>query len=105
MRYIVVLHLEFSNLVRRNGCRIMQFLQKFGVEENDVHSALLSSDPYDQLSIAYHLIVDNKRFASEETAERLNIKDLIISSPPGASASASSAGSSGLACLAIGAWF
>lgn len=58
-----------------------------------MHSALLSSDPYDQLSIAYHLIVDNKRFSSEETAERLNIKDLIISSPPAASASASSAGS------------
>ncbi|GAU93065.1 AMP-activated-Kinase-c [Ramazzottius varieornatus] len=72
---------------------VREVCEKFGVEENDVHSALLSSDPYDQLSIAYHLIVDNKRFSSEETAERLNIKDLIISSPPAASASATSAGS------------
>lgn len=35
--------------------------QKFGVEENDVHRALLSGDPMDQLAIAYNLIMDNNR--------------------------------------------
>ena len=38
---------------------------KFGVTEAEVHSALLGGDPQDQLRIAYHLIVDNKRIADE----------------------------------------
>lgn len=47
---------------------LMGFLchdQKFNVREQEVHSALLSGDPHDQLGIAYHLIVDNKRIADE----------------------------------------
>ncbi|OQV19619.1 5'-AMP-activated protein kinase catalytic subunit alpha-2 [Hypsibius exemplaris] len=72
---------------------VREVCEKFVVDEGDVHSALLSSDPYDQLSIAYHLIVDNKRFGTEEATDRLNIKDLVILSPPGASSSASSASS------------
>lgn len=40
-------------------------LQKFKVEEREVHMALLSGDPHDQLNIAYHLIIDNKRLANE----------------------------------------
>ena len=40
-------------------------LQKFGVTEYEVQRALLSNDPHDQLNIAYHLIVDNRRLAGE----------------------------------------
>jgi 5'-AMP-activated protein kinase catalytic alpha subunit len=36
-----------------------------------VHSALLSGDPHDQLAIAYHLIVDNKRIADEAAKAEL----------------------------------
>ena len=43
--------------------------------------ALLSGNPHDQLAIAYHLIVDNKRI-EDETA-KLDMKELhITSSPP-----------------------
>ena len=46
-----------------------------------MHSALLSGDPHDQLGIAYHLIVDNKRI-EDETA-KLDIQDFhVASSPP-----------------------
>lgn len=37
------------------------FDQKFDVSEEEVERALLNDDPYDQLSIAYHLILDSKR--------------------------------------------
>lgn len=36
-----------------------------------MHSALLSGDPHDQLAIAYHLIVDNKRIADEAAKAEL----------------------------------
>ncbi len=45
-----------------------------------MHSALLSGDPHDQLGIAYHLIVDNKRI-EDETA-KLDIKDFYVASSP-----------------------
>lgn len=45
--------------------------QKFGVREQEVHGALLSGDPHDQLAIAYHLIVDNKRIADEAAKAEL----------------------------------
>jgi len=35
------------------------------VTEEEVHRALLSGDPQDQLVIAYNLIIDNKRIADE----------------------------------------
>ena len=44
---------------------LMEVCEKFGVNERDVNTALLSGDPHDQLSIAYHLIVDNKRIEGE----------------------------------------
>ena len=37
--------------------------QKFNVEEKEVHRAILSGDPHDQLYIAYNLIIDNKRLS------------------------------------------
>ena len=46
-----------------------------------VHAALLSEDPQDQLSIAYHLLIDNKRLCVE--AERCEVRDFYgPNSPP-----------------------
>jgi len=56
-------------------------IKKFAVSDKEVHNALLSGNPHDQLAIAYHLIVDNKRI-EDETA-KLDMKDFhITSSPP-----------------------
>ena len=54
--------------------------EKFGVPEKEVHGALLSGNPHDQLAIAYNLIVDNKRI-EDETA-KLEIKDFYVASSP-----------------------
>lgn len=53
---------------------------KFGVNENEVHNALLSGDPHDQLGIAYHLIIDNKRI--EHEAAKAEIKDFYMAGSP-----------------------
>lgn len=54
---------------------------KFGVTEQDVHGAIMAGDPHDQLNIAYHLIIDNKRI--EDEASKLDNSDLLgASSPP-----------------------
>jgi len=47
---------------------IAEVSQKFGVEEQEIHTALLSDDPHNQLVIAYNLVIDNKRIqtAKEE---------------------------------------
>lgn len=37
------------------------FLQKLNCSESDVRWAIKNGDPHDQLKIAYHLILDNKR--------------------------------------------
>ena len=37
------------------------FLQKLNCHETDVRWAIKNGDPHDQLKIAYHLILDNKR--------------------------------------------
>ncbi|XP_050042307.1 5'-AMP-activated protein kinase catalytic subunit alpha-2 [Dermacentor andersoni] len=54
--------------------------EKFGVLEKELHSALLSGNPHDQLAIAYNLVVDNKRI-EDETA-KLEIKDFYLASSP-----------------------
>lgn len=55
--------------------------QKFSVSDKEVQHALLSGNPHDQLAIAYHLIVDNKRI--EDETSKLDMKELhITSSPP-----------------------
>ncbi|KAK9736818.1 Adenylate sensor of SNF1-like protein kinase [Popillia japonica] len=68
---------------------IREVCDKFGVTEVEVHNALLSGDPHDQLAIAYHLIIDNKRIADE--AAKAEIKDFYAagSPPPVSSISAS----------------
>lgn len=45
-----------------------------------MHNALLSGDPHDQLGIAYHLVIDNKRIADE--AAKAELKDFYVASSP-----------------------
>ena len=53
----------------------------------------MSGDPHDQLGIAYHLVIDNKRIADE--AAKAELKDFYVaSSPPPVSFSPSEMGSS-----------
>lgn len=49
-----------------------------------MHNALLSGDPHDQLAIAYHLIIDNRRIADE--AAKAELKDFYVASSPPPSA-------------------
>ncbi|KAK2167663.1 hypothetical protein LSH36_25g00008 [Paralvinella palmiformis] len=59
---------------------IREVCDKCKVTEEEVHRALLSGDPQDQLVIAYNLIIDNKRIA-DETA-KLQIQDFYVASSP-----------------------
>ncbi|XP_059049866.1 5'-AMP-activated protein kinase catalytic subunit alpha-2 [Achroia grisella] len=70
---------------------ISEVCDKFSVKEHEVHNALLSGDPHDQLAIAYHLIIDNKRIADE--AAKAEIKDFYVASqsPPAAPVAAEAA--------------
>lgn len=54
---------------------------KFMVKESEVHNALLSGDPHDQLAIAYHLVIDNKRIADETAKAEIN-NFYVAGSPP-----------------------
>ncbi|XP_068992192.1 5'-AMP-activated protein kinase catalytic subunit alpha-2 isoform X1 [Neodiprion pinetum] len=59
---------------------VSEVCEKFNVKDSEVHSALLSCDPHDQLAIAYHLIIDNKRIADE--AAKAEYKDFYVASSP-----------------------
>ncbi|RWS08738.1 serine/threonine protein kinase-like protein [Dinothrombium tinctorium] len=59
---------------------VREVCEKFGVSEKEVHSALLSGNPHDQLAIAYNLIVDNKRIEGETS--KLEVKDFYVASSP-----------------------
>ncbi|KAI8116671.1 5'-AMP-activated protein kinase catalytic subunit alpha-2 [Lucilia cuprina] len=63
---------------------VAEVCSKFGVKEQEVHNALLSGDPHDQLAIAYHLIIDNKRFADEAAKTEINNFFVAGSPPPAA---------------------
>lgn len=58
---------------------VSEVCEKFGVKEVEVHGALLSGDPHDQLAIAYHLIIDNRRM---DEAAKAEIKDFYVASSP-----------------------
>uniref|UniRef100_A0A183BWI6 Acyl carrier protein n=1 Tax=Globodera pallida TaxID=36090 RepID=A0A183BWI6_GLOPA len=60
---------------------VREVCHRYGVSEDDVTSALLSDDPHHHLSIAYNLIVDNKRIA-DETA-KLTVNDFYNMTPAG----------------------
>ncbi|CAF1209969.1 unnamed protein product [Rotaria sordida] len=59
---------------------IQEVCEKFGVTETEVQDALLLNDPHDQLVIAYHLIIDNKRIWNE--ARKVEIADFFAASSP-----------------------
>lgn len=70
-----------SNII--DTMAVAEVCQKFGVGEVEVHNALLSGDRHDQLAIAYHLIIDNKRFADDAAkSEMENFYVVPSSSPP-----------------------
>lgn len=71
-----------SNIV--DTLAVAEVCLKFGVKEVEVHNALLSGDRHDQLAIAYHLIIDNKRFADEALKSEMENFYMIppSSSPP-----------------------
>jgi len=69
---------------------VFEVCDKFGVKEQEVHNALLSGDAHDQLAIAYHLIIDNKRIADE--AAKAELKEFFVAgSPPPVAMSSSPA--------------
>ncbi|RWS23585.1 serine/threonine protein kinase-like protein [Leptotrombidium deliense] len=59
---------------------VREVCEKFGVQDKEVHNALLSGNPHDQLAIAYNLIVDNKRI--EDETSKLGVKDFYVASSP-----------------------
>lgn len=70
-----------SNIV--DTLAVAEVCQKFGVKDVEVHNALLNGDRHDPLAIAYHLIIDNKRFADEAAkSEMENFYVVPPSSPP-----------------------
>uniref|UniRef100_A0A0R3RXA2 non-specific serine/threonine protein kinase n=1 Tax=Elaeophora elaphi TaxID=1147741 RepID=A0A0R3RXA2_9BILA len=60
---------------------VKEVTRRYGVLEEDVTNALLGDDPHHHLSIAYNLIVDNKRIA-DETA-KLSIEEFYQVTPSG----------------------
>ncbi|KAK7100909.1 5'-AMP-activated protein kinase catalytic subunit alpha-2-like isoform X2 [Littorina saxatilis] len=56
---------------------IREVCEKFGVPESEVHRAILDDDPHDQLYIAYHLILDNKRLSDDS-----EYRDFYVASSP-----------------------
>ncbi|KAJ8305967.1 hypothetical protein KUTeg_016512 [Tegillarca granosa] len=65
---------------------VKEVCDKFGVEEYEVHRAMLGGDPHDQLNIAYHLILDNKRIMDEKgdyfCASDAEMKEFYLASSP-----------------------
>ncbi|CAL8101139.1 unnamed protein product [Calicophoron daubneyi] len=51
---------------------VYEVCQACNVSEREVFAALLNSDPSDQLCVAYHLIIDNKRFGSVLNPEEVD---------------------------------
>lgn len=60
---------------------VREVCYRYNVSEDDVTAALLSDDPHHHLSIAYNLIVDNKRIA-DETA-KLSVEEFYNMQPAG----------------------
>ncbi|XP_041134488.1 5'-AMP-activated protein kinase catalytic subunit alpha-2-like [Polyodon spathula] len=55
---------------------VREVCEKFECTESEVSSSLYSRDPQDQLSVAYHLIIDNRRIMNQA------IEFYLASSPP-----------------------
>ncbi|XP_013383308.1 5'-AMP-activated protein kinase catalytic subunit alpha-2 isoform X2 [Lingula anatina] len=59
---------------------IFEICEKFQCTEAEVIAALESGDPHDQLAIAYHLMVDNKRM--EDLTSQMEMKEFYLASSP-----------------------
>lgn len=66
-----------SSVIDMNA--VQEVCDKFGVSDGEVHNALLSGDVHDQLAIAYHLIIDNRRM---DEAAKAEIKDFYVAASP-----------------------
>ncbi|KAL3321312.1 protein kinase, AMP-activated, alpha 2 catalytic subunit [Cichlidogyrus casuarinus] len=51
---------------------VFEVSKAYGIPERDVYAALIDKDPNDHLCVAYHLIIDNKRFGSTLNTEEIN---------------------------------
>ncbi|KAA3677245.1 5'-AMP-activated protein kinase, catalytic alpha subunit [Paragonimus westermani] len=51
---------------------VYEVCQACNVTEREVFAALINNDPSEQLCVAYHLIIDNKRFGSVLNPEEVN---------------------------------
>ncbi|CAF1407642.1 unnamed protein product [Adineta ricciae] len=69
---------EGTNIIDLDA--IQEVCEKFGISDTEVQDALLINDPHDQLVIAYHLIIDNKRIWNE--ARKVEIADFFAASSP-----------------------
>jgi len=69
---------EGTNIIDLDA--IQEVCEKFGISETEVQEALLVNDRHDQLVIAYHLIIDNKRIWNE--ARKEEIEDFFAASSP-----------------------
>ncbi|CAF1341967.1 unnamed protein product [Adineta steineri] len=69
---------ESTNIIDLDA--IQEVCEKFNVTESEVQDALMINDPHDQLGIAYHLIIDNKRIWNE--ARKVEITDFFAASSP-----------------------
>ncbi|CAF3185220.1 unnamed protein product [Rotaria socialis] len=69
---------EGTNIIDLDA--IQEVCEKFGVTETEVQDALMINDRHDQLVIAYHLIIDNKRIWNE--ARKVEIADFFAASSP-----------------------
>ncbi|CAF1457437.1 unnamed protein product [Adineta steineri] len=69
---------EGTNIIDLDA--IQEVCEKFGISDSEVQEALLINDRHDQLVIAYHLIIDNKRIWNE--ARKVEIADFFAASSP-----------------------
>ncbi|CDS39555.1 5' AMP activated protein kinase catalytic [Echinococcus multilocularis] len=76
---------------------VYEVCQACNVTEREVFAALIANDPSDQLCVAYHLIIDNKRFGSVLQPEEVDNFYVATTESSGAG----NAGSSGIGAGAV----
>ncbi|XP_072023614.1 5'-AMP-activated protein kinase catalytic subunit alpha-2-like isoform X3 [Amphiura filiformis] len=67
-----------SSIIDQDAIR--EVCEKFGVNEQEIQTSLLTGDTHDQLRIAYYLIIDNKRIMDE--ASKSQMRDFYLASSP-----------------------
>ncbi|KAL5107235.1 5'-AMP-activated protein kinase catalytic subunit alpha-2 [Taenia crassiceps] len=79
---------------------VYEVCQACNVTEREVFAALIANDPSDQLCVAYHLIIDNKRFGSVLQPEEVD-NFYVATTESSGSGGAGTISSSGVAVGAI----